>query len=370
MGRALNSVACNLMRLLLAAFLLFPAASAIDAQQRGEEVERGSLPELRTEPAPQTEPVLEPDPMPTPPAAEAPAEIPADTPATAGKPQEPTDRPADIAERTRDETPARRSSSAAAVDDGPAPQVWRPNPSLVRADLSEREPIKIFVGNDYPPFNYTDASGTLTGYNVDLARAICLVLRTRCTITAVAWEELVPGLLNGSADALVAGMKITPSALDNVDFTQPYFRTPARFAVRLDDEIAEADGASLSGKRIGVVRNTAHAAYLSNFFPKTIIRLYASDTEAMEALRKGDVDATFGDGTALMFWTLSPSSRDCCRLAEGAYVEPSYFGGGAGIAVRRGDTPLRDSLQFALDRLQANGTYDVLTRRYFPARIY
>lgn len=357
MRDALSAVTRNAVCLLLAAFLLLPGTGLLEAQQRGEEVERGVLPDLKPLP------VLEPDPIPAPPAAvQAPASQGTSPAATA-------DRSAEAGKQDRTGTPA-ATVPVEDPDETTAPQIWRPNPALARPDLTAREPIKIFVGTDYPPFNYTDASGTLTGYNVDLARAVCLILRTRCTITAIAWDDLVPGLLNGSADALVAGMKITPDALGNVDFTQPYFRTPARFAVRSDGAITATEGTSLSGKRIGVVRDSAHAAYLSAFFPQSIIRLYASDTQAMDALRGGEVDATFGDGTALMFWTLGPSARGCCRLAEGAYIEPSYFGGGAGIAVRRGDTPLRDGFQFALDRLQANGTYDALTRRYFPATIY
>jgi len=362
MVRALNRIVHAACLVVLAAFLQFPAAGELSAQLSGEEVERAPLPELQVAPEPQTEPVLEPAPMAAPEgaASEQPASGTASETKTAGD-----------GNRDRDNAaPAPHTARPADTADDAGPQVWRPNPNLARGDLEGREPIKIFVGNDYPPFNYTDAEGNLTGYNVDLARAICLVLRVRCTITAVAWDELVPGLLNGSADALMAGMKITARALEDVDFTQPYFRTPARFAVRMDDDIGMADGASLEGKRIGVVRGTAHAAFLADFFPRSVIRLYGSDTEAMDALRNGDVDATFGDGAALMFWTLSPASRDCCRLAPGAYLEPRYFGTGSGIAVRRGDVPLRNSLQFALDRLLANGTYDALTRRYFPARIY
>ncbi|WP_137388353.1 transporter substrate-binding domain-containing protein [Rhodoligotrophos defluvii] len=325
------------------------------AQLPGEEVERGSLPALTTPPA-------EPEPAPAP---AGPAEPPDQGPPTAQT--EPPDQGPPTAQT---EQPGGAPPTSDGTESAIAPQIWRLNPALTRPDLTSREPIKVLVGNDYPPFNYHDESGALVGFNVDLARAMCLVLRVKCTVNGLAWDRLVPSLLNGTGDALIASMRITSAALRNVDFTKPYFRLPARFAVRKDAGIETVEGNGLPGKRIGVVRGTAHEAYLAAFFPRSVVRLYTKDSEALEALRAGQVDAVFADGATLMFWTLSASSADCCRLAPGAFTEARYFGTGAGIAVRRGDTPLRNGFEYAMDQLKANGTYDMLLRKYFPANLY
>ncbi|WP_342640754.1 transporter substrate-binding domain-containing protein [Rhodoligotrophos ferricapiens] len=335
------------------------------AQQRGEEVERTTLPPIATQPTEsQSAP---PDPAtgveakPEQPKADGGGQLPGNAAQSTGA------NPDGKAPAATGSTGGGTGTANTAVA---TPYIWRLDASLNRPDLAGRPPIKILVGNDYPPFNYVDRSGALAGFNVDLARAMCLVLRVQCSVTAVAWDELVPSLLNGAGDALVASVRITPAALASVDFTKPYFRLPARFAVSKASGIKEADSATLAGKRIGVVRGTAHEAYLAAFFQRSVIRLYGNEAEALDALRAEEIDAVFGDGTALMFWTLGESSQNCCELADGAYTEAHYFGNGAGIAVRRGDTPLRKAFEYAMDQLKTEGTYDMLVRKYFPVNLY
>ena len=92
--------------------------------------------------------------------------------------------------------------------------------------------IRFVTDSDYPPFNYLDDEGTLTGFNVDVARAICLELDVSCDVQSRDWKDLVPALKRGDTDAVIASLSITPRALSEVDFTDRYFFSPARFVTR------------------------------------------------------------------------------------------------------------------------------------------
>lgn len=252
----------------------------------------------------------------------------------------------------------------------PVPQFWRIDESLERPNLSDRQPIRILTTDDHPPFGFRNRQNALTGFNTELAQSLCAALAVTCEITARDWDELLPALVNGNADAVIASMRITSDALKSVDFTKPYFRSPARFAVRSGNALERAEPRAMRNLRIGVRRGTAHEAFLSAFFTTSIIRLFDDRQELRAALRNGDVDAIFADGVELSFWILSRDAEDCCVLLDGAFAESHFFGAGAGIAVQQNDEQLRNAFNYALDRIKLSGIYDRIYRRYFPLALY
>jgi polar amino acid transport system substrate-binding protein len=232
------------------------------------------------------------------------------------------------------------------------------------------ESLRIAVDVDFPPFSYKEKSGALNGFNVAIASAICEDLRLTCEFSARPWDDLMPALERGEVDAVIAGVKVTEQAVETADFTGAYYRSLGRFAVRKQNPIVKADMRSLAGKRLGVVKGTAHEAWLTAYFPRSNIRPFASMQEGLEALRRGVVDAFFGDALQLMFWLTGNASQDCCRFVAGAYNDPDYFSHGMAIAVKRGNTELRDVLDYGLDRLQSSGNFAAIFRRYFPMSPY
>ena len=78
-------------------------------------------------------------------------------------------------------------------------------PADSSSDAPRRVVIRFLTEGDFPPFNYYDDDGVLAGFNVDLARAICLELGTACDIKVRPWEELLLALRRGDADAVIAG---------------------------------------------------------------------------------------------------------------------------------------------------------------------
>src|SRR5690606_13799144 len=122
--------------------------------------------------------------------------------------------------------------------------------------------------DDFPPFNFIDKDGRLTGFNVDLSRAICDELAIRCTIQVREWDDTLNALRQGNADAVIAGLAITAAAREELDFSDVYMRWPARFVVRRDAGPIDLSPDGLKGKTLAVVARTAHEAYLAAFFPE------------------------------------------------------------------------------------------------------
>jgi polar amino acid transport system substrate-binding protein len=229
--------------------------------------------------------------------------------------------------------------------------------------------LRVLTTVDFPPFNYQDEDGQLTGFNVDLARGLCQELNLQCSVEARAWEDLLPAVMRREADAVVAGHVVTAKALAQVDFSDRYFHTPGRFAARRGSDL-DISPQGLDGHTIGVAKGTPHAAYLDAFFRDSTIVPFDSPELAREALMAGKVETLFDDGISMMMWVGGTLSKDCCEMTGGPYLEPKYFGEGLAIAVPKGDRELRGQINQALRRLRASGRFDELVSRYFPERVY
>jgi len=239
-----------------------------------------------------------------------------------------------------------------------------------RPDWSWLEQLRFVTTADFPPFNYYDEDGVLTGLNVDLARSICRVLSVNCQVSELAWEDLSETVNDEAADAAIAAIAITPQSLKRLEFSDIYLQIPGRFAAPESADIEAVTPESLAGKTVGVARETAHHAYLKTFFTQAELSLFDSVDDARAALRAGDIDLVFADGLSTVFWVNGAGSRGCCKLIDGGFMEPKYFGQGMAIAVRRGNDRLVRVLNYALARLRASGRLDELMLRYFPLSLY
>ena len=261
--------------------------------------------------------------------------------------------------------PAPRAVGPAA---GPmaVPGFWDPRRRPERPDLSRISIIRFLTETDYPPFNYAGPDSAPAGFNVDLARLICEEIKVACTVQMRRFDTLIGALNSNNGDAVIASIAETPEMRRQVDFSDPYYRTPARFVSRRDVAINEVRPEALEGKKIAVVAGTAHEAYLKTLFTEAEPRPYPNADAARFALKKGEVDLLFGDGIALAFWLNGTDSGGCCVFRGGPYTESRFFGEGVGIAVRRGNDVLRQALNWALFRLWEKGRFTDLWLRYFP----
>ncbi|WP_407638547.1 transporter substrate-binding domain-containing protein [Aureimonas ureilytica] len=239
---------------------------------------------------------------------------------------------------------------------------------ITQPDLSARTRIRFLTAVDYPPFNFLDQRGRLTGFHVDLARAICEELNVTaiCQIEARPFADLGAALESGEGDAVVAGLAISADNRARFAFTQPFFRYPARFMVRRGTDLTQPLQGGLVGVDVGVVTGSAHEAMLRSFFPKAKPVPFDTLANAQEALRAGRVKALFGDGVASSFWLGSEASADCCEFAGGPYLSDRFLGEGLGIAVRGDDPQLASAFDYAIGRIVRDGRMSELLLRYFP----
>lgn len=235
---------------------------------------------------------------------------------------------------------------------------------------ARRVVVRFLTEGDFPPFNYYDDDGVLTGFNVDLARAICTDLQAACDIKVRPWSELIPGLKASDADAVIAAHSVTAAALRDVEFTDRYFYTPGRFAARSDSPQAEITPEGLDGHSIGVAKGTAHEAFIRAFFRDSRVVAFDNQDLAREALSGGKVEFLFDDGIGLAFWLNGSLSRKCCEFRGGPYFEPKYFGNGIAIAVPKSDPDIRTLINGAIERVRQSGRFQELVDRYFPLRVY
>ncbi len=257
--------------------------------------------------------------------------------------------------------------------EGPAiPKLWDAHERLARPDMSGRSRLRFLTTIDFPPFNYLTAEGRLAGFNVDLARALCLELDLAdiCQIQALPWDELETALSEGKGDAVIAGVAITPDSRRKYAFTRPYLIFPGRFVTA-----GSLDGAGplhdrLRGKRVGVMAGSSHERALRDLFGEASVVTYSRRDWMLEDLKQGKTDAVFGDGMRLSFWLAGSASQQCCRFVDGPYLLPDYFGPGMAIAVPPEDSELVAAFNYALREIDEEGTFAELYLRYFPLSFF
>ncbi|MDO6964534.1 transporter substrate-binding domain-containing protein [Rhizobium alvei] len=245
------------------------------------------------------------------------------------------------------------------------PSLFDPRDKAFPPDLATLPGIRFATTVDFPPFNYLDQSGKLLGFHVELAREICreLKITERCQIEAMPFGDLQARLEKGIVDASIAGIRITPELRERFAFSRPYMMLPARFVAAK----AETGGPSdLKPGDAGVVGNTLHQTMAEHFFPDLKPRPYANRAALLEALRKKEIKAAFGDAVQLSFWVEAPASEDCCRLFGEPYYSSHYLGEGLALMSRKDQPQITQAIDYALIALARNGRLNELYLRYFP----
>ena len=258
----------------------------------------------------------------------------------------------------------------ATAQDVHLPALWPIAKRLQPPSSEKLLAIRFLTNTTYPPFNYIDETGSLAGFNIDLARAICDVLKVDCIMRTRAWDKLSGELAGGQGDAIIASMAITEANRAKFDFSDRYYLTPARFIARTETSIGEITPQALKGWKVAVVKDSAHQAYIRIFFPEAEGVVFDTRDKARAALMDKEVDLLFDDGISLAFFLTGQLSKGCCAFRGGPFLDSVYFGEGAGIAVAKGNATLRDSINYALRKLYADGVYEELFLKHFPVSFY
>jgi polar amino acid transport system substrate-binding protein len=224
-----------------------------------------------------------------------------------------------------------------------------------------QETVRIATEGAYAPWNFVNEAGELAGYEIDLGNAVCEKAGLTCEIISNDWDSIIPNLLAGNYDVIMAGMSITEERLETIDFTQNYFPPdPSKFVAAAG---AGIDPAALEGKRVGVQGGTIQAAYAEeNLGTNNTIVSFSTADQAMADLAAGNLDTILADG-AYLEPVVAASSGSLEFVGEDVMI-----GGGVGAGVRKDDAELKTKFDDALTALKADGTVDKLIAQYFEGR--
>ncbi|SNT71458.1 amino acid ABC transporter substrate-binding protein, PAAT family (TC 3.A.1.3.-) [Psychrobacter sp. LV10R520-6] len=223
--------------------------------------------------------------------------------------------------------------------------------------------LRIGTEGAYAPFNYTNADGTLGGFDVDMANAICADMQVTCEITAQDWDGIIPGLKAGKYDAIVAAMSVTPERAQQVSFTDPYFSNSLIFLAKKDSPFDPSNSGDINAHSIAAQRSTVSSQWLEGAYPKANMKLYDTLSNAFLDLGSGRVDAMISDKLPAIEWLSSPSGSDYVLKGDEIDINDNFA-----IAVRPGDA-LQAKINQSLANLKANGTYDKINQKYFAVPV-
>jgi arginine/ornithine transport system substrate-binding protein len=226
------------------------------------------------------------------------------------------------------------------------------------AQAQDRD-LRIAFDIPYEPFEYRNDDGELTGFEVELADAMCEEMNANCEFVIQAWDGMIPGLMARKFDLIMSSMSITPERAERVNFSEPYYITPGGWFApeSFDTDVTDMD--AMADKTVGVQRGTTMDSYVTENMGGTVkIKRYTTAEDMVLDLEGQRLDVVFvdypvGEQTIL--------NRDGFKEVG----EPVKLGQGVGVAMRKRDRELATEVNAALKTLKEDGTYDAIMDRYF-----
>jgi lysine-arginine-ornithine-binding protein len=241
--------------------------------------------------------------------------------------------------------------------------------------LADKMHLTVAVEGAFPPYNEVGPDGSLQGFDVDFAQAVCAKIDADCELVKQDWDGMIPGLLAKKFDVIISSMGILPEREEKIDFTIPYYQAPtALVALKSLGLKPGADGypdpESLAGKKIGVQRATAYESWARDKWSKADIVVYDSAESADLDMRNHRLDARFDDYVLLSAGIMKDDGGNKYERIGKIYTESEMGSKGEGIALRKGNDALKASISKAILDMRADGTYKAINDKYFDFDIY
>lgn len=225
--------------------------------------------------------------------------------------------------------------------------------------------LKVAIDPTYEPFTYKTADGKPTGFDVDIANAICAEMKRNCVFVEQVWDSMIPGLQARKYDVVISSLSITDERKRVIDFSDRYYKTPSAIVVKKGT--AYANPASLKGKRIGVLKGSTQEKWaMGELKPAgvTVVPYEAQDQVYLD-IKAGRLDGTVADKVEVHGGFLrKPEGKDYGYVGPDQY-ETKYYGDGIGIGMRKGQKDLKDQINKAIKTIRSNGTYNTIAKKYF-----
>ena len=219
--------------------------------------------------------------------------------------------------------------------------------------LAQGIPDTVRLGTEgaYPPYNFINDSGEVDGFERELGDELCKRAELTCTWVTNEWDSIIPNLVSGNYDAIMAGMSITAERDEVIDFTSPYTRPDPSAYLAMSEDV------DLTGGVVAAQAGTIQAAHVAES-GATMLE-FATPEEAVAAVRNGEADAMFLDKS----FVLPIAEEDDSLMIVG---EDVLLGDGMALGIRESDTELRDAFSAAIDEMKADGSLNALIEKWLP----
>ncbi|KAA0683043.1 transporter substrate-binding domain-containing protein [Roseomonas genomospecies 6] len=251
------------------------------------------------------------------------------------------------------------------------------------AEAKEWKKIRIATEGAYAPWNATDPSGKLIGFEPDLALELCKKMKAECEIVAQDWDGMIPAIQQGKYDAIMAAMSITDEREKVITFAGPYGTEPSMFGTMKNSPLAKATfpgerydlskddpkaaiaalADALKGKTVGVQTSTIQANFMERLLPQVSVRTYDKLDNAGIDMAAGRVDAIFGDRSAVDA-ILKADAGGNMTLFGPAFAR-GVLGKGVGVGLRKADGDLKELFNKAIAEANQDGTITKLSTQHF-----
>jgi arginine/ornithine transport system substrate-binding protein len=239
---------------------------------------------------------------------------------------------------------------------------------------AQNQDLRVAVELAYEPFTYKSPDGQPTGFDVDIAKAICAEIKRKCVFVEQVWDSMIPGLIARKYDVIISSMSITDERKKVVDFSDKYYNTPSRIVMK-EGMTTDATFAGMKGKRIGVLKGSTQEKFANGELKKagaTVVP-YAAQDQVYLDLKAGRLDGTVADQVEVQGGFLSKPDGKGFAFTGPVLNDPKYvkyFGVGVGVAMRKGETQLRNEINQAIKTIRSNGVYKQINDKYFDFDAY
>jgi arginine/ornithine transport system substrate-binding protein len=240
----------------------------------------------------------------------------------------------------------------------------------ISAGINVYPELRIGIDPTYEPFTFKTSEGRPTGFDVDIANALCEQIKRKCVFVEQAWDGMIPGLLAKKYDVIISSMSITEGRMKHVDFTDKYYNTPSKIVLKKDIKFSGID--SIKGKKVGVLKASTQEKYaLGELKTKGVeVVSYDAQDQVYLDIKAGRLDGTVADALEVHGGFLSkPGGENYQFVGDELYIA-KYFGVGAGVALQKGQSALKGELNAAINSIRSNGKYKAINDKYFRFDVY
>lgn len=229
-------------------------------------------------------------------------------------------------------------------------------------------PLRIGFDENYPPFSFKNAEGNYTGFDVDVAAALCKRLLRTCQMVAMPFDELFGAMQQGKLDVLVAGVAKNAEREKFLLFVVPYYRSRTALVGKVGESYPQVDAQSMRGKRLAAQESSVQHEFIIKHLPQSVYVPTVTVNEALHAVRDGKVDIALADSLVCMAVLQAEDMQSLDYVAEPLSAE--HESSTAYIAVNAGQGKLAAELREAFGQLRLSGEFNGINQKYFPFSIY